>query len=216
MRVLDDVSREKGDFPLGGTAYSRIRDKLPRVLDVLEESAQRIRHIVDDLRDFSRVTPAADLRPFQINDVAGKAARLTGNAIRKATGCFRLELGRDLPPVRGNAQRIEQVVVNLLLNACQALPGPDRGITLATAYLPEFRAVHLTVADEGVGIPPEDLPRLTDPFFTTKRASGGTGLGLSVSAGIVKAHGGSLSFTSSPGQGTTACLSLPVTTGAGA
>ena len=216
MRVLDDVSREKGDFPLGGTAYSRIRDKLPRVLDVLEESAQRIRHIVDDLRDFSRVTPAADLQPFQINDVAGKAARLTGNAIRKATGCFRLELGRDLPPVRGNAQRIEQVVVNLLLNACQALPGPDRGITLATAYLPEFRAVHLTVADEGVGIPPEDLPRLTDPFFTTKRASGGTGLGLSVSAGIVKAHGGSLSFTSSPGQGTTACLSLPVTTGAGA
>lgn len=216
MRVLDDVSREKGDFPLGGTAYSRVRDKLPRILDVVEESAQRIRHIVDDLRDFSRATPAADHQPFRINDVAGKAARLTGNALRKATARFSLELAPDLPEVTGSAQRIEQVVVNLLLNACQALPGPDRAITLATHYAPESRAVLLTVADQGVGIAPEDLPRLTDPFFTTKRDLGGTGLGLSVSAGIAKEHGGSLTFTSTPGQGTTACLALPVTAGAGA
>jgi len=71
--------------------------------------------------------------------------------------------------------------------------------------------VRLTIRDEGVGIPPESLNRLTDPFFTTKREIGGTGLGLSISAGIVQEHGGSLSFDSPPGCGTTATLTLPLT-----
>ncbi|WP_300160075.1 transporter substrate-binding domain-containing protein [Solidesulfovibrio sp.] len=208
-RVLDDVYEEKGDFPLGGGSYSRIRDKLPRIVEVVEESAQRIRRIVDDLRDFSRVAPAADHRAFDLGEVVEKATRLVGSSISKSTEKFRLETAPGLPKVWGNPSRIEQVAVNLLLNACQALPSPDRGIAVSTAAAPDGKAVVLTVADEGVGIAPEDLPRLTDPFFTTKRASGGTGLGLSVSAGIVKEHGGSLEFASEPGKGATVRLILP-------
>ncbi|WP_245611383.1 transporter substrate-binding domain-containing protein [Solidesulfovibrio alcoholivorans] len=210
MRVLDDVFEEKGDFPLGGGAYSRIRDKLPRIVDVVEESAQRIRRIVDDLRDFSRVAPASDHQAFDLGEAARKASRLVGSSIHKATSRFSLDLAPDLPPVWGSPTRIEQVAVNLLLNACQALDSPEAAIAVSTAVSDDGQSVVLTVADEGSGITPEDLPRITDPFFTTKRASGGTGLGLSVSAGIVQEHGGSLDFVSRPGSGTTARLRLPV------
>ncbi len=225
MRVLDEVYREKGDFPLGGSSYSRIRDKLPRIVEVVEESAQRIRRIVDDLRDFSRVAPASDHQSFDLGEVAQKAIRLVGSSIHKATARCDTHFAPGLPPVWGNPSRMEQVVVNVLLNACQALPAPEdgdprgprdpreRGITVSTAAAPDGKAVVLTVTDEGVGIAPQDIPRLTDPFFTTKRASGGTGLGLSVSAGIVQEHGGSLDFTSEPGRGTTVRLVLPVAGG---
>jgi polar amino acid transport system substrate-binding protein len=211
-RVLDEVCRERGDFPLGGSTYLRIRDKLPHIVEVVEESAQRIRRIVDDLRDFSRVAPASDHKAFDLGEVARKAARLVGSSLTKATTRFRLDLAEGLPPVWGNPARIEQVVVNLLLNASQALSSPEQAITATTALADDGQAVLLTVADEGVGIAPEDLPRLTDPFFTTKRASGGTGLGLSVSAGIVQEHGGSLDFVSQPGRGTTVRLRLPAAT----
>ncbi len=210
MRVLDDVYCEKGDFPLGGGAYSRLRDKLPRIVDVVEESAQRIRRIVEDLRDFSRVAPASDHQSFDLGAVTEKAVRLVGGSIHKATSRLRLDFPPGLPPVWGNPMRIEQVAVNLLINACQALPEPDRAITVSTAVSDDDRAVVLTVADEGEGIAAEDIARLTDPFFTTKRDKGGTGLGLSVSAGIVKEHGGRLEFSSGLGQGTTARLILPV------
>lgn len=225
MRVLDEVYREKGDFPLGGSSYSRIRDKLPRIVEVVEESAQRIRRIVDDLRDFSRVAPASDHQSFDLGEVAQKAVRLVGSSIHKATARCDTHFAPGLPPVWGNPSRMEQVVVNVLLNACQALPAPEggtphdprgpreRGITVSTAAAPDGKSVVLTVTDEGVGIAPQDIPRLTDPFFTTKRASGGTGLGLSVSAGIVQEHGGSLDFTSEPGRGTTVRLVLPVAGG---
>ncbi|HEY5512648.1 MAG TPA: HAMP domain-containing sensor histidine kinase, partial [Geomonas sp.] len=118
--------------------------------------------------------------------------------------------GDAIPLIRGSAQRIEQVVVNLVMNACQALPGPDRAIELATFVVPGENAVVLEVRDQGTGISPEHMPHLSDPFFTTKRESGGTGLGLSVSQGIVKEHGGSLTFSSAPGAGTTARLTLPI------
>ncbi|MHC1712503.1 MAG: transporter substrate-binding domain-containing protein [Solidesulfovibrio sp.] len=209
-RVLDDLYQDKGDFALGGSTYSRIRTKLPRILEVLEESAQRIRRIVDDLKDFSRFNVATDKEPFDINDVVKKTVRLMATAIRKSTNRFTVHYADDLPTVSGNPSRIEQVVVNLMLNSCQALPDADRAIAVSTAFDREAGAVTVTVVDEGAGVAPEDLPRLTDPFFTTKRAIGGTGLGLSVSAGIVKEHGGTLQFASIQHQGTTAKLSLPV------
>jgi polar amino acid transport system substrate-binding protein len=84
-------------------------------------------------------------------------------------------------------------------------------VTLTTSLDSESDSVLIEVRDEGVGIAQEHLPQLVDPFFTTKRETGGTGLGLSVSAGIVKKHGGTLCFASAPGEGTTVTLSLPVT-----
>ena len=210
MEMFEERLRREGNYTLGGLPYATVREDLPPMLDEMMEGARRIKRIVEDLKDFARRDDAPRLEPVDLSTVVRAAVRLVDNSIRKATSRFELACADGLPRVRGNAQRIEQVVVNLILNACQALPDPGRGIRVATRHAPDRGAVVLEVQDEGVGVRPEDLPRLTDPFFTTKRESGGTGLGLSVSAGIVKEHGGSLEFRSAPGAGTTVVLSLPV------
>ena len=135
--------------------------------------------------------------------------RLVESSIHKATSRFTVSYGEQLPQFCGNAQRIEQVLVNLILNACQALSGKEGAIELATYCDSSGSTVTFRLRDEGSGISPEHLARLTDPFFTTKRDSGGTGLGLSVSAGIVKEHGGLLAFDSTPGSETIVTLTLP-------
>ena len=149
------------------------------------------------------------MEPFDLNAVVQAAVRLVDPSLRKATSCFSATYGDHLPLIFGNAQRIEQVVVNLLINACQSLPASDRAISVATEYDPENDRVVVSVQDEGTGIQPEHLPHLTAPFFTTKRESGGTGLGLSISAGIVQEHGGEMTFHAPPGGGTLVRLSLP-------
>ncbi len=206
--VLEARYREEGDFLLGGLPYSRMRQEIPQMLEEMTDGATRIKRIVEDLKDFARPDVVDRMEPFALNAVVQAAVRLVEPSLRKATSHFSADYGPDLPLVRGNPLRIEQVVVNLLINACQALPGTDRAIALATAHDPATGTVVLTIRDEGVGIPPEHLSRLTDPFFTTKRESGGTGLGLSISAGIVQEHGGNLTFDSIPGRGTTVTLSL--------
>ncbi len=211
--MFEQRYREHGDFMLGGLRYSTMREELPGMLDEMLEGARRIKRIVEDLKDFARQDDAPRLEPLDLNAVASAALRLIDNSLRKATRRLEVAYAERLPRVRGNAQRIEQVMVNLMLNACQALPDPGRGIRVFTNCESVRDGVLFVVEDEGVGIPPGDLSRLTDPFFTTKRERGGTGLGLSVSAGIVKEHGGSLEFRSAPGAGTTAILSLPAIPG---
>ncbi len=208
--ILEERFREEGDFTLGGLRYSRVREEVPRLLDEMQDGAKRIKRIVEDLKDFARRDDVGGKELVDINGVAQAAVRLVDTSLRKATTRFTARYAPELPQVLANTQRIEQVVVNLILNACQALPNPERGMELETSLDEEGGRIILRVRDEGSGIAPENLSRLTDPFFTTKRENGGTGLGLSVSAGIVKEHGGTLSFESTPGEGTTVTLSLPV------
>lgn len=210
LETLEARYREQGDFLVAGLPYSRMRDEVPQMLVDMSDGAARIKRIVEDLKDYARQDSVVRREPFDLNAVAQAAVRLVDTSLRRATTCFEAIYCTPLPQVSGNALRIEQVVVNLLINACQALPSNERGIFLATGYDLEAGEVRLTIRDEGIGIPPESLGRLTDPFFTTKRESGGTGLGLSISAGIVQEHGGSLRFDSPPGQGTTATLTLPL------
>jgi polar amino acid transport system substrate-binding protein len=209
VKILERYYQENGDFTCGGLPYSRMREEVPRSLDKIQDAGKRIKRIVDDLKDFARQGSSSINESVDLNAVAQAAVRLVEPSIRKATTCFAAEYAPNLPVILGNAQRIEQVLVNLILNACQALPDSSCCIQLVTGYNPDCGTVFLRLRDEGSGVSPEHLARLTDPFFTTKRDMGGTGLGLSVSAGIVKEHGGTLDFTSPPGSGTTVTLSLP-------
>jgi signal transduction histidine kinase len=129
--------------------------------------------------------------------------------IEPATTRLWMDYASDLPPILGNPQRLTQVAVNLIVNACQALDSPEKGIGVRTQHDKLTGHVVFTVTDEGTGILPEHLPRLTGPFFTTKRESGGTGIGLSVSLSIIREHGGDLKFESDPGRKTTAMVILP-------
>jgi signal transduction histidine kinase len=119
----------------------------------------------------------------------------------------RKELVERLPPVRGNENRMQQVFFNLLLNARDAMP---RGGWLTLATRADDEVVAVEVRDTGDGIKREHIKRIYDPFFTTKGMGRGTGLGLSVSYGIVQEHGGSIAVDSLPGQGTTFRVILPV------
>lgn len=209
MTILEERYSNEGDFMLGGVPYTEMRSEIPRILNEMQEGAQRIKRIVHDLKDFARKDDAGDKTEIALNDVVRTSLRLVESTIRRSTNHCNSDLAENLPSVLGNAQRIEQIIVNLMLNACQALHGVEESIFVTTRYNQTTGNVILAIRDEGMGISEEHLPRLMDPFFTTKRNSGGTGLGLSVSAGIIKEHGGNLAFTSTLGKGTTVTLTLP-------
>ena len=132
------------------------------------------------------------------------------NQIQKFTDTYTLEVPDDLPLVRGNSQQLEQVFINVLLNALQALPERTKGVHIHAAFDPVADAISVVVRDEGGGILERDLGRLTEPFFTTRTKTGGTGLGLSISRSIVERHEGTIGFESSLGKGTVVTIRLPV------
>jgi PAS domain S-box-containing protein len=211
LPILDDYNRDHGDFKVGRMDYSRLRERIPLLLTNISDGAERVKTIVGELKDFARQCPSEMVDHVEINSIVAKAVSLLGNLIKKSTRHFRTLYGLEIPPFRGNSQKIGQVVINLLVNACQALPDPERAIRLATLYESETGQVVIEVSDEGCGMSKEVLQRIRDPFFTTKRESGGTGLGLAIAERIVEDHGGSMRFTSAVNQGTTARLCLPIT-----
>lgn len=208
--ILNQYYSANGDFLLAGLEYSEMKEQIPRLFKELEESAKRIRTTVKELKDYARQDNTQSMEWIDINNVASAATRLTGNLLKKSTANFTETYASNLPPIRGNSQRLEQVVINLLQNSCDALPTPQAALTITTGLTENRQKIYLKVADEGCGIPADSLNRVTDPFFTTKRATGGTGLGLSVSAGIIKEHGGTMVF-SSDDRGTTVEITLPIT-----
>ncbi|MGF1757004.1 transporter substrate-binding domain-containing protein [Photobacterium sagamiensis] len=211
--ILEAHYQDHGDFLIGGLEYSRMREAIPPMLDDMLTGIHRIRRIVDDLRDFARQEPADLSETVDLNDVVATAIRLVDNTISKSTHHFKVNYADKLPCFEGNAQRIEQVVINLIINACQALESPANGISVRTVYQGPENMLKLEVCDQGRGIAPEHLPHLSDPFFTTKREQGGTGLGLSVSSTIIQEHGGTLTYDSTPKHGTCVTLSLPAIKG---
>ncbi len=208
-RLLDEiVSSENRDVRLAGAPWNAMRDEIPDVINDIEQACERIRTIVAELKGFATDRERGVTTPTAINEIVESSMRLLANIVRKSTNNLRLELAEDLPLVNVAAQRIEQVIVNLVVNACQALESPDKGVTIRTSTRDHY--VLVSVCDEGTGIATEDMKKILDPFFTTKRNRGGTGLGLSVSQRIVEDHGGRLEFESVPGSGTTAVLSIPI------
>lgn len=210
LDALDALEQLAPGVRVGGLSLERARDLVPQLAEEMKDASRRIRQIVEDLKDFARSDMHDADTDFDLNLSAEKALRLTANSIRKTTDNFSSELAVSLPYVHGNPQRIEQVIVNLLVNACEALQQRSDGLRLETRYLTESGQVELLVSDQGRGISAENLKHITDPFFTTRRKSGGTGLGLSVSARIVREHHGKLEFSSTPGKGTCAMMRLPI------
>ena len=208
LPILKNHYESNGDFSVGGLPYLNSRDKIGKLFSGITDGADRIQKIVESLKDFARQDTGDLNQQIDINKMIESAIVIAHNLIKKSTHCFSVEYGEKLPLVKGNYQQLEQVVINLLTNACQALVSMDNKITLSTTK--KFENVIIKVFDEGTGIPKENLKRVFDPFFTTKRATGGTGLGLSISYNIIKDHNGELAFESKPGKGTTATVKLPV------
>jgi PAS domain S-box-containing protein len=170
-----------------------------------QEGMMRIEKIVSDLKNFSREeTRWADDR-VQIEDIWDAALNLTNNELK-----YKVDLKRNYgltPPVQCSVQKMQQVFINLLTNAAQAIQ--ERGTVEITTYEKNGRVVS-EISDSGVGISQENMKRVFDPFFTTKPAGKGTGLGLSISYELVKKQKGEITVMSQPGQGTTFIISLPL------
>jgi C4-dicarboxylate-specific signal transduction histidine kinase len=205
-RLAAGLAHEVGN-PLGAiTGYVELaRTRLPRdadpelagSLDRIGAAAQRIDRTVSELLDFARPAPAA-VTAVAVREVVEGAVRLAAVQARFRGVTVDLALPDDLPPVRADAHRLGQVLLNLLLNAGDAMEGRGR-VTIAARA--DGQGVALTVADTGPGIPPEHLERVFEPFFTTKPPGQGTGLGLPVSQRILESFGGELSAATGCGGG---------------
>ena len=197
----------EGDL-IGGMEWPEARAATPLLLSGIAAASRDIDAIVRGLKDFARGEERPETEDVAINLAVKAALTLLSNYIKKATRRLVLDLEDGMPPVRAHFQRIEQVTVNLVQNACQALTDPDQAIRVRSSYDAQEGVVRLVVSDEGRGMPAEVLERIKDPFFTTKHDQGGVGLGVSISESIVAEYGGRLEYASEPGAGTTATVSL--------
>lgn len=183
-----------------------LRADLPVLIDQSREGINRVRRIVQDLKDFSH----ADDGVFAWSDLH-QGIRSTLNIVANELK-YKADVVcdfADLPPVECIQGQLNQVFMNLLVNAAQAIPGDRRGrITIRTQC--SGNEVSLEFSDDGSGIPQENLNRIFDPFFTTKPIGKGTGLGLSLSYGIVQKHHGRIEVESACGSGTTFRIVLPI------
>ena len=208
LPIIDEHYSHQPKAKLADLAYKEARQLLPDIMKGLTDGTNRIKIIVDTLRNYARHDSAAINQKVDINKEVESSLILLSNLVKRSTDHFSLELADNLPLIRGNGQQIEQVIINLITNACQALENRSRSITVSTSSNRE--EVLLRVIDEGIGMSPEIQGKIMDPFFTTKRESGGTGLGLPISLNIIQNHRGRIEIASQPGAGTTMTVHFPV------
>lgn len=207
---LDESIPEISTISIGGMTMGELDAEIPRLLGGMIGASDRIRDIVQHMKDFARPDSVGTDLPVNVGGVLNDAISLLHNKLKNATDHLEIDIEEDLPPVRGNYQRLEQVFINLIMNAAEALPDKNAGIHVRLR-MKNPRQMELTVRDEGTGIPAEVMEHIFDPFFTTKRDCGGLGLGLAISKTIIDSHGGNLSFEPAENGGTLARLTLPTT-----
>ncbi|MCG8565531.1 MAG: cache domain-containing protein [Desulfobacterales bacterium] len=207
MPVLDDHFEERPRARICNMGWPDLRDRVGPMLAGILDASTRIRGIISELKDFARPSESRLDQTVDAEELVKKSLDLTHSIVKKATHHLQVVIEPGLPAIQGNFQKLQQVVINLLVNAAQSLENPGQALSV------QARAVEgnliIEISDQGPGARPEDLEKLTDPFFTTRRDEGGTGLGLSISQRIAHDHGGRLEFESLPGRGFTARLLLP-------
>ncbi|GFO53298.1 hypothetical protein GMSM_03050 [Geomonas sp. Red276] len=208
--ILAEHRERSGEFFLGGLPYSEMEKVVPRLLSGITEGSNRIATIVGNMRNFVKKEDGGTEGVIDINRTIDGAASLLWHHIHRYTDDFSMSLSEGLPVGRGSSQQIEQVIINLIMNALQALPGKECAVRVESGFDEGRAMVTIAVIDEGYGMNKKVQKRLTEPFFSTKIDKGGTGLGLYISSSIIQEHRGTLSFQSAPGKGTTAVIRLPV------
>ena len=181
---------------------------LEKNLLLIEKETKRCKTIIENLLKFARQEKTV-LEPIEVNRVVEDAVAIVRHQLELQRVKIREELADDLPMVRGHADQLQQVLMNLMINAQDAMEGRPGTVTITTGR-PDADRIEVRVMDTGPGIPKEIQGKLFEPFFTTKPRGKGTGLGLAVTYGIVKDHGGEIRVESEPGHGATFIITLPV------
>ena len=208
--VLDKYQVENSSFLIGGLPYE---DAIESILDMITgqaDASQRIERIIDDLKNFARRGDNQNIVKFSINEAIESAVRLLRPLTKTKTDYLQLDLADNLPNVAGDLQHVEQIVINLLSNALDALPNKKHKVWISSLFDDESHHIQIRIKDNGVGIPNSDLKKIFDPFFTTKQETGGTGLGLAIAYNLTKENGGHLSCFSMIDEGTIFTISFPI------
>ncbi len=180
-------------------------DPKQAIIEKIVKQTFRASEIVNNLLNFSR-TGATEVADIDVNRVVEETLSLVAHPLKTSQIQVVRQFGETLPAVRGSANKLQQVFLNLFLNARDAMPG---GGMLEVRTAAHNGSVEVEIADTGAGIPREHIHRIFDPFFTTKASGRGTGLGLSVSYGIIKEHSGKIDVRSTPGKGTSFHVEFP-------
>jgi two-component system, NtrC family, sensor kinase len=183
-----------------------LKEDIPTLMSESKEGITRVRKIVQDLKDFSRVDSAQEWVRADLHHGIDSTLNIVSNEIKYKADVVK-QYGQ-IPDVECLPSELNQVFMNLLVNAAHAITAERGTITIRTGS--EGDKVWVEIADDGGGIPPDNLSRIFDPFFTTKAVGKGTGLGLSLSYGILKKHAGQIEVSSVVGQGTSFRVTLPV------
>ncbi len=212
--LVAGVAHELNNPLTGVSAFAQLlledeltEDQLESVRLIKRESDRAV-GVIRDLLVFSRKTGPRDV-VVDVNALVLHTVRLRAYGLKSAGIELETDLACDLPGARGDDQKLQQVLLNLVVNAEYAMQrAPERRLKIRTRLADT--SLEISVSDTGSGMSAETQQHIFEPFFTTKPAGVGTGLGLSVSYGIVQAHGGTITVDSAPGRGTTFCITLPV------
>ena len=209
-RILKRHADEHADCLIAGLSLSEAFKSVPALLQGLVEGSFRIQRIVETLKDFYRQEDSSSKALVDLRKVMESSVFMLANQIKKTTDHFHLSCEENLPPVMGKFHQLEQVIINIVLNALQALKSRNEAVYLTVSNNRETDMIEITLKDQGIGMVQETIERILDPFFTTRLDKGGSGLGLSISNKIIKDHGGTLRFKSRAGKGTTIVINLPI------
>jgi signal transduction histidine kinase len=184
-----------------------LNDEDMALTDLALKECNRIKFLISQLQQFNR--PSSGVRElFDVHQAIDEILLFHKKEFKTKKIQVRKEYDISIPRIWAVQDQVKQVLVNLLNNAGDAIPELGGVITIATGVTEE--AIFISVHDDGNGIPPDNIPHIFEPFFTTKPAVKGTGLGLPVSFGIIKSHGGDITVDSTPDEGSTFTVTLPI------
>jgi polar amino acid transport system substrate-binding protein len=202
LPILDKHAEANRDLTIARLPYPFFREHIRTLLNDMSSGVVRIADIVKDLKQFARADEGRFDELVDVNEAVQSSLRFVHNKIKHYKTVT--DLDPSLPKIKGNASKIEQVLVANLINAAEALAERPNGlIKVGTAADEENGTVCVYVSDNGSGMTEETKQRLFDPFFTTKQRTGGTGLGLSITYGIIRDHNGRIEVDTKLGEGTT-------------
>ncbi|MBE2259602.1 MAG: CHASE domain-containing protein [Rhodobacteraceae bacterium] len=210
LPILSEYEREQGDFLLAGLSFAQARETISRGMGDIGENARRIRKIIGNLKHLGKQDGGHMDELADIGKILDAVVTLLDARIRQHTDALTLDLPAALPAVRGNVQQLEQVFINVIVNALESLPDHSCSVKVSARLDSSGERIIVRVKDQGQGIAEDVMAQIGEPFFTTKGDRGGTGLGLSISSSIVERHGGVLRFASNKKMGTTVSIELPV------
>ncbi len=207
MNIIKEYGHENGEFLIGGIPSTEIDSVIPKLMMSLIEGINRVTDTIDDFKKYVREGLNSESHFVDINEVIKRVVTILNYHIFIHTENFTLNLADSLPEIKGNRQKLEQVIINLLTNALQALTSREKRVVVSTGV--ERERVYIEIKDEGIGIPKYALNQIFEPFFSTKLSMGGSGLGLYLSKSIIEEFNGEITINSEENKGTIVKVYLP-------